>query len=100
MIQDHDVKANNLQAQLLDKIRTAFKLKNDLALSRFLETSPSSLSRFRNMKLPICAAVIIRIHEATGWPVRLIRDALGHGPEMYSDRHDRKPRQQTDEQSK
>jgi hypothetical protein len=49
-------------------------LKNDAALARALKMSPSNISRYRSRYTPIRAHVILRIHDATGWPIKTIKE--------------------------
>lgn len=71
------------QAILFDRLRSEFNLKNDAALAKFLHCGHPAVARMRNDTKPLGAAILIRIHESTGWPVREIRDMLGHGSEPY-----------------
>jgi hypothetical protein len=60
---------------LLDAIKREFKLKNDAALAVFLGDTRPSISVIRNGKKKVPAALILKIHKATKWPVSAI-DAL------------------------
>jgi hypothetical protein len=51
-------------------------LKNDAALARALKMPPANLSRYRARYRPICAHVILRIHDATGWPIKTIKQLI------------------------
>jgi len=59
---------------LFDRIIEIYKLKNDAALARALKMSPSNISRYRSRYTPIRAHVILRIHDATGWPIKTIKE--------------------------
>lgn len=49
---------------LLDTAMQRFSLKNDAALSRFLETSPPAISKMRHGRLHVGATTIVRLIEA------------------------------------
>ena len=59
---------------LFDRIIEIYKFKNDAALARALKMPPANLSRYRARYRPICAHVILRIHDATGWPIKTIKE--------------------------
>jgi plasmid maintenance system antidote protein VapI len=61
---------------LFDRIIEIYKLKNDAALARALKMSPSNISRYRFRHRPICAHVILRIHDATGWSIKIIKELI------------------------
>ena len=60
--------------QLLHAITTEFNLKNDRALSRFLDVP--QLSRIRHNKYNVSGDMILRIYDKTGWSVEKIRGYL------------------------
>jgi hypothetical protein len=62
--------------RLFDAIIEAKALRNDAALCRFLDMQPPVLSKMRHGKLPISAATLIRIYEATDWPIPKIMGYL------------------------
>jgi len=62
--------------ELLDHIIGKMGLKNDAALSRFLEVAPPVVSKMRNINLPFGAAHIVRLHEKTDWPIAYIKQYL------------------------
>lgn len=66
--------------QLLHAIATEFKLKNDAALSQFLEVAPPQISRIRHGKYNVSGDMILRIYDKTGWSIERIRGYL-KGPE-------------------
>lgn len=58
---------------LLDYLRDKYKLPNDAALARELNSSAPVLSRIRNGEKNIGATLILAIHEKLGMPVAEIR---------------------------
>jgi len=62
---------------LLDGLRQKYRLKNDAALSRYLQVTPSVISRLRCRKSQITCAVLICIHESTGLSIRELRAMMG-----------------------
>jgi plasmid maintenance system antidote protein VapI len=63
--------------RLLDALIVKLSLKNDAALSRALEVAPPVISKIRHRRLPVDAALIIRMHEVTGLSIRELRDLMG-----------------------
>lgn len=49
--------------KLLDHVADVHNIKNDAALARLLHLWPPTVSRIRNHKLEIGAALMLRIHE-------------------------------------
>jgi len=66
--------APRLPHPLFDRIIEIYNLKNDAALARALKMPPANLSRYRMRYRPIRAHVILRIHDATGWPIKTIKE--------------------------
>lgn len=62
---------------LLDDTLQYLGLKNDAALSRALEVAPPVISKLRHGRLLVGDSMVIRLHEATGWDVRGIKQRLG-----------------------
>jgi len=62
--------------ELLDLIIEKGALKNDAALSRFLQVSPPVISKMRHGRLQFGAVHIIRLHELTDWAIALIKSYL------------------------
>ncbi|QBE66810.1 hypothetical protein [Pseudoduganella lutea] len=73
---DHDVGAYN-PGRLLDTLAERLSAKNDAALSRALEVAPPVLSKIRHGRLPVGATILLRMHEASGIPIRELRDLMG-----------------------
>jgi hypothetical protein len=65
---------------LLDTVLDSQHLKNDAALSRFLEVNPPVLSKIRGGTLPVGASMIIKIHEKTGMSIKEIKFLLAQIP--------------------
>jgi hypothetical protein len=64
---------------LLDRLISIGGLKNDAALARALETTPSSVCKMRHGVLPIGPSTILRAHETFNMPVKDIRQLLAVG---------------------
>jgi len=62
--------------EILDYIIDKIGLKNDAALSRYLEVAPPVISKMRHNRLPFGAQYIVRLHEKTDWPIRTIKAYL------------------------
>lgn len=63
--------------KMLDALRDRLKVKNDAALSRTLEVAPPVISKIRHRRLPVGAALLIRIHEVTGLNIVDLRYLMG-----------------------
>jgi hypothetical protein len=62
---------------LLNTLIKQLKLKNDAALSRMLEVAPPIISNIRHRRFPVNAPLLIRMHEASGMSIRVLRDLMG-----------------------
>ena len=62
---------------LLDTIIEALSLKNDAALARELGVAPPAISKLRHGRLPVGAAMLIRMHEITRLEIRELRELMG-----------------------
>jgi hypothetical protein len=69
--------------QLLNIVRANLRVKNDAALSRKLEVGPPVISKVRHGRLPVGAALLIRIHEVTGLGIDELRGMLGDRRAKY-----------------
>lgn len=58
---------------LFDVLKRDFGLPTDFALAEKLGVSPPHVSKVRNGELGCSAAMMLRVHEAFGIPVRVIR---------------------------
>lgn len=69
-------------ATLFDHAIAALGLKNDAALSRFLEIAPPTISKMRAGKIGVSATAMVRLSEATGWPTKGIKAVIAEGGEQ------------------
>lgn len=74
-----DYNPDNLLNALIERL----ELKNDAALARLLEIAPPLLSKIRHRRLPVGAALLIRMHEVSGLPVRELRNLMGDRRQKY-----------------
>jgi hypothetical protein len=63
--------------RLLDVLCRNYLLKNDADLARFLEVSAPIICKVRSRTLPVSAALLIRMHEATGLAIEDLRYLMG-----------------------
>lgn len=63
--------------RLLDALIERLQLKNDAALCRALDIAPPVISKIRHRRLPVGAALLIRMHEVTGLSIRELRNLMG-----------------------
>jgi hypothetical protein len=63
--------------RLLDALLENFRLKNDAALCRMLEVAPAVVSKVRHRRLPVSAALLIRMHEVTSLEITELRYLMG-----------------------
>jgi hypothetical protein len=69
---------------LLDLAADILKCKNDAALCRALDVAPPVASKIRHARLPVGAALVIKIHEATGLAVAEVKSYITHGPQQVA----------------
>lgn len=69
--------------RLLNALWALFNIRNDAALCRLLEVSASVISKVRHGRLPLGAALLIRIHEVTHISIRELRDLMGDRRRKY-----------------
>src|SRR5690349_21830015 len=62
---------------LLDTLIEKLNVKNDAALSRALEVAPPVLSKIRHRRLPIGAALLVRMHDVTDLSLKDLRQLAG-----------------------
>ena len=62
---------------LLDVLMKNLRLKNDVALCRMLEVVPAVISKIRHRRLPVSAALLIRMHEISGHEITDLRYLMG-----------------------
>lgn len=68
---------------LLNALIKQLNLKNDAALSRTLDVAPPIISNIRHRRFPINARLLIRMHEASGMSIRILRDLMGDRRRKY-----------------
>lgn len=62
--------------KLLDALLSSRQLKNDAALARLLGVQAPVISKLRYNRMKLSDAMILRIHEKAGFPVKTIRQFL------------------------
>jgi hypothetical protein len=62
--------------ELLNSVQMKLHCGNDAQLARALNFAPPEISKLRHRVIPLSAAKLARISEATGWSVYQIRDIL------------------------
>lgn len=62
---------------LLDAVIERLNLRSDAALCRRIETLPPVISKIRHGRLPLGPALMIRMHEVSGIPIREMRRIMG-----------------------
>ena len=68
---------------LLNMLLRKLDLKNDAALGIELEIRPPLLSKIRNRRVPISAAVLIRMHEVSGLTIGELRALMGDRRQQF-----------------
>ena len=63
--------------KLLDAMHARLQLKNDAALARTLQLPPAVVSKLRRRQTGITAAIMIRMHDVTGWSINDLRAHMG-----------------------
>jgi len=63
--------------RLLDALIEHLRLKNDAALARALEVAPPVISKIRHRRLPVGAALLIRMHEVSELTISDLRYLMG-----------------------
>jgi plasmid maintenance system antidote protein VapI len=62
----------------LDSILIIMRLKNDAALSRAVNVAAPALSKLRHGRLPVTAALLLKLHDYTGLTIAELRKLLYH----------------------
>lgn len=62
---------------LLNALIELLQLKNYTALANALRVAPPAISRIRCRRMPVGAAMLIRMHELTGLTIRDLRHLMG-----------------------
>jgi hypothetical protein len=66
-----------MNAHLLDTLIAVGNIKNDAALARRLEISPSVICKQRQEKIAVSPGYMIYIHEAFDMPIAEIKHLIG-----------------------
>lgn len=69
--------------RLLNALIEHLKLKNDAALARALEVAPPVISKIRHRRLPVGAAILIRMHEVSNLTIADLRYLMGDRRKKY-----------------
>ena len=64
------------QSNFIDALLHRLDLKNDAALSRYMDLKPPQISKLRHGKFAVSADFILRLHERSDIPVKDIRKML------------------------
>lgn len=64
---------------LVDGLISEMALRNDAHLARVLKVPAPIISKVRNNRTPVTAALLLRMHEVTDLPVKRLRKMLGVG---------------------
>ena len=62
---------------LFDAVKIRMSLKNDAALSRFLQVAPPVISKIRHGLLPVGASMLLNLHEKTNISIKELKYLLG-----------------------
>jgi hypothetical protein len=75
--------------RLLNTLIARLNLKNDAALSRALEVAPPLISKIRHGRLPVGAALLIRMHEVSNISIKELRELMGDRRQKFriSEKH-------------
>jgi hypothetical protein len=68
---------------LLDALRDILRVRNDAALGRRLGISQPMVSKIRHRRRPICASLLIRMHEESDLPIAELRALMGDCRQKY-----------------
>lgn len=63
--------------KLLNAMHDRMGLKNDAALARLLQLPPAVVSKLRRRQASVTAAILIRMHDITGWSISDLRALMG-----------------------
>ncbi len=85
-----NMKRNELSAvdyspeRLIDRLRMAVGARSYSALGRAIDVSPSVLSKLRHRRLGVSSEILLKIHDATGIPIRELRRWMGDKRRYFS----------------
>ena len=68
---------------MLNAVLDRLSLKNDAALCRRLKIAPPVISKVRNYRLPVGAALLIRLHEISGLTIQDLRWMMGDKGNLF-----------------
>lgn len=68
---------------LLDTLIELLQIKSDAGLARALRVAAPVISRIRCRRMPVGAAMLIRMHELTGLSIRDLRGLMGDRREKF-----------------
>jgi len=71
------------QGALLDILIAHLHLKNDAQLARSLNVAAPAISKLRHHKLPVGAAMLLRMHEESGFTIKELRAMMGDHRTMF-----------------
>lgn len=66
--------------RLFDAVMEKLDVPSDAAGARALDTAASVISKMRHKRIPVGAAMILRIYDVTGLSIEKIRQLLGVKP--------------------
>lgn len=66
----------NKVSSFFDEVKRELGVDSDAVLAQEIGIEPANLSRLRHRRRPISDSMVLRIHEITGWDIRLIKGAL------------------------
>jgi hypothetical protein len=66
-------------SKLLDFLIHRKELKNDAGLSRALKVATPVISKIRNKRLAIGDSMLVKMHDLTDLPIKIIRFHMGIG---------------------
>lgn len=64
---------------LFNTLRSRLNLRSERSLARWLDIASSHLSKIRHGECNVSPAIILRVHESTGMPVKEIRRLIESG---------------------
>ncbi len=73
--------------KLIDRLCKAVGARSYSALGRVIDVSPSVLSKVRHRRLGVSSEILLKIHDATGIPIRELRRWMGDTRRYFSPWH-------------
>ena len=62
--------------RLLDAAKTQLRLSSDAALARAIGVPPPYVSKVRSGKMAVSDALLIRLHEETGYSIAVLKELM------------------------